>query len=86
MLTRGGINPQIKKVPAILAIKLPDNVKELRHFLGMVQYYRNMRAKCSEMLAPLSNLVGKCGATKTTRKNKVKKETLTMGFNSPRSI
>jgi hypothetical protein len=25
------------------------------------------------MLAPLSNLVGECGKTKTTRKNKVKK-------------
>jgi hypothetical protein len=36
MLTRGGIKPQIKKVQAILAIKLPNNVKELRHFLGMV--------------------------------------------------
>jgi hypothetical protein len=42
MLTRGGIKPQIKKVQAILAIKPPNNVKELRHFLGMVQYYRDM--------------------------------------------
>ncbi len=39
----------------------------------MVQYYRDMWAKRSEMLAPLSNLVGECGETKTTRKNKVKK-------------
>jgi hypothetical protein len=48
-------------------------MKELRHFLGMVQYYCDMWAKRSEMLAPLSNLVGECGETKTTRKNKVKK-------------
>ena len=74
MLTRGGIKPQIKKVQAILAIKPPNNVKELRHFLGMVQYYRDMWAKRSEMLAPLSDLVGECGETKTTRKNKVKKK------------
>ena len=73
MLTRGGIKPQIKKVQAILAIKPPNNVKELRHFLGMVQYYRDMWAKHSEILAPLSDLVGECGETKTTRKNKVKK-------------
>ncbi len=39
----------------------------------MVQYYRDMWAKHSEMLAPFSNLVGECGETKTTRKNKVKK-------------
>ncbi len=52
MLTRGGIKPKIKKVQAILAINPPNNVKELRHFLGMVQYYRDMWAKRSEMLAP----------------------------------
>jgi hypothetical protein len=40
----------------------------------MVQYYRDMWAKRSEMLAPLSDLVGECGETKTTRKNKVKKK------------
>ncbi len=32
-----------------------------------------MWAKHSEMLAPLSDLVGECEETKTTRKNKVKK-------------
>ncbi len=48
-------------------------MKELEHFLGMVQYYRDMWVKRCEMLAPLSNLVGECGETKTTRKNKVKK-------------
>jgi hypothetical protein len=38
----------------------------------MVRYYRDMWAKRSEMLAPLSDLVGECGETKTTCKNKVK--------------
>jgi hypothetical protein len=56
ILTRGGIKPQQKKVQAILVLNPPDNVKELRHFLGMVQYYRDMWAKRSEMLAPLSDL------------------------------
>jgi hypothetical protein len=74
ILTREGIKPQTKKVQAILALNPPNNVKELRHFLGMVQYYRDMWAKRSEMLAPLSDLVGECGETKTTRKNKVKKK------------
>ncbi len=40
----------------------------------MVQYYRDMWAKCSEMLPPLSDQVGECGETKTTRKNTVKKK------------
>ncbi len=74
ILTRGGIKPQIKKVQAILTINLPNNVKELRHFLGMVQYYCDMWAKRSEMLAPFSDLLGECGETNTTRKNKVKKK------------
>ena len=39
----------------------------------MVQYYRDMWGKRSEMLAPLSNLVGECGETKITKKNKTKK-------------
>ena len=68
--TREGIKPQPKKVQAILAFNPPHNVKELQHFLGMVQYYRDMWAKRSEMLAPLSDLIGVCGERKTTRKTK----------------
>jgi hypothetical protein len=44
ILTREGIKPQPKKVQAILALNPPNNAKELRHFLGMVQYYRVMWA------------------------------------------
>jgi hypothetical protein len=74
ILTRGGTKPQPEKAQAILVLNPPNNVKELRHFLRMVQYYWDMWAKCSEMVAPLSDLVGECGETKTTRKNKVKKK------------
>ena len=59
---------------AILALNPPNNVKELRHFLGMVQYYQDMWARHSEMLAPLTDLVGECRETKTTRMNKTKKK------------
>jgi hypothetical protein len=47
-------------------------VNELRHFLAMVQYFWDMWAKRSKMLAPLTDLVGECGETKTTKKNKTK--------------
>jgi hypothetical protein len=63
ILTKDGIKPQPNKVQAILALNPPNNVKELRHFLRMVQYYRDMWARCSEMLAPLTDLVGECGDT-----------------------
>jgi hypothetical protein len=71
ILTREGIQPQSKKVQVL---NPPNNVKELRHFLGMVQYYRDMWARRSEMLAPLIDLVGECGETKTTRMHKTKKK------------
>ncbi len=57
ILTRGRIKPQPKKAQAVLALNPPNNVKELRRFLGMVQYYRDMWQKHSEMLAPLTDLV-----------------------------
>ncbi len=40
----------------------------------MVQYYRDIWARHSEILAPLTNLVGECGHTKVTRANKTKKQ------------
>jgi hypothetical protein len=46
-LTRDGIKPQSNKVQAILAIQPPKNVRELKHFLGIVQYYRDLWARQS---------------------------------------
>ncbi len=74
ILAREGIKPQSKKVQAILALNPPNNVRELRHFLRMKQYYQDMWARRSEMLPPLTDLVGECGETKTTRMNKSKKK------------
>ena len=50
----------------------PQNVKQLRRFLGMVQYYRDLWARRSTMLSPLTNLVGECGHTKATVATKTK--------------
>jgi hypothetical protein len=61
-------------VQAILTLNPPNNVKELRQFLGMAQYYWDMWVRRSEMPAPLTDLVGECGETKTTRMNKTKKK------------
>jgi hypothetical protein len=66
VLSKDGIKPQQKKVQAILALTPPQNIKQLRRFLGMVQYYRDIWARRSEILAPLTNLVGECGHTKVT--------------------
>ncbi len=74
IVTIGGIKPQPKKVQAIFTLNPPNNIKKLWQFLGMVQYYRDMWQKHSEMLAPLTDLVGECGETKTTKKNETKKK------------
>ena len=73
VLSRDGIKPQQKKVQAILALTLPQNVKQLRMFPGMVQYYRDIRERRSKMLAPLTDLVGVCGHTKIRKAKKTKK-------------
>ena len=67
ILTRDGIKPQSNKVQAILAIKLPTGVRQLRHFFGMVQYYYDLWARWSKMLTPLIWLIGECGQTKTIK-------------------
>ncbi len=73
VLTRDSIKPQSNKVQAILAIKPPTGVRQLRHFLGMVQYYRDLWARWSNMLAPLTSLVGECSQTKSTKAKGTKK-------------
>jgi hypothetical protein len=72
ILTCTGIKPHPNKVTAILALTPPKNVKDLRKFLYMVQYYRDLWARCSKVLAPLTSLVGECDHTKVTKAQKTK--------------
>ncbi len=67
ILTRDGIKPQSDKVQAIHVIQPPKEVKQLRHFLGMVQYYRDLWERQSDMLAPPTSLVGEYSQPKTTK-------------------
>jgi hypothetical protein len=56
-ITRDGIQPQTKKVEAILKLSTPKTKRQLGHLLGMINYYRDMWQKRSYMLAPLTGLV-----------------------------
>ena len=58
IITREGIKSQPKKVQAILDMQRPTTKTEVRHFLGMVQYYCNLWPRCSEICAPLTELTG----------------------------
>ena len=55
-LTTDGVKPQKKKVEAMQRIKRPTTPKQLRTFLGLVNFYRDVWEKRSHILAPLSKL------------------------------
>ena len=42
-------------------IKPPTNSKQLKHFLGMVNFYRDVWPRRSHVLAPLAKLSSKTG-------------------------
>ena len=58
-ITRKGIQPVTKKIDAIHNIAPPKNRKELRRFIGLVNYYRDMWVRRSHVLAPLASLTSK---------------------------
>jgi len=53
-ITRRGIQPQPKKVEAIMWLTPPTTKRQLRRFLGMINYYRDMWRPRSHILAPLT--------------------------------
>ena len=55
-ITREGIQPQPKKIEAIRAMTTPTTRTQLRRFIGMVNYYRDMWIRRSHVLAPLARL------------------------------
>lgn len=60
-ITRTGIRPQSSKVQAILNLDTPKTKKQLRRFIGMVNFYRDMWIRRSHLLAPLAKLTSKSG-------------------------
>ena len=59
LINREGVRPSMKKVEAIRNLAPPKTGKQLRSFIGMVNYYRDMWPKRSHLLAPLSSLTSK---------------------------
>jgi Reverse transcriptase (RNA-dependent DNA polymerase). len=57
-LTTEGLKPWTKKIKAIQAIKPPTNIRQLRSFIGMVNYYKEMWPHRSHIMAPLTSITG----------------------------
>jgi hypothetical protein len=58
-ITRNGIQPVPKKVEAIQRIAPLTTRKQVRSFIGLINYYRDMWPRRSEILAPLTCLTSK---------------------------
>ena len=58
-ITQDGIQPTSSKVHAIANIALPKTKTDLRRFIGMVNYYRDMWICRSHVLALLAALTSK---------------------------
>ena len=59
MVLRKGIMPLPKKEESILNIKPPTTKRQLRSFIGIADYYRDMWIRRSELLAPLTSMTSK---------------------------
>jgi len=85
LINRKGVRPTMKKVEAIMNIATPKTRKQLRSFIGMVNYYRDMWPQRSHLLAPLSSLTSakvkwtwteECQTSFDNMKKLIAKETL----------
>ena len=59
IISKEGLKPNPAKVDAINSLVPPRNVKEIRIFMGMINYYRSFIRDCAELSLPLNDLLVK---------------------------
>jgi hypothetical protein len=57
VLTKQGIKMSDEKIRKVLDFPLPTIVKELRSFIGLVNYFSEHIRNCSTLLRPLMSLI-----------------------------
>ena len=74
MIDEQGIKPVPEKVTVVRNFPQPTSLRQLRRFLGLVNYYRRSISGCSRILTLLTNMLQQ-------RKNKKRKNTDRRSFN-----
>ncbi|GFT85427.1 transposon Tf2-6 polyprotein [Nephila pilipes] len=69
-----GIKPLEDRIEAILKFPQPTTITQLRHFLGMLNYYRRFIRQAAHILAPLVKFLKGIRNKKKKRKVKIKPE------------
>ena len=59
VITDEGLQPTQAKVIAVQNAPVPQNITQLKSFLGLINYYRKFLPDLSSLLAPLNNLLQK---------------------------
>ena len=59
LMNQQGTKPQPENVKAMLDSKPPKTKKYLRQFIGMVNYYKDLFKKRTDILKPLTDICGK---------------------------
>ena len=54
LIDSNGIQPLSTKVEAIQQISLPNSLRQLRQFLGMVDFYKRFKPNCADKLLHLT--------------------------------
>jgi hypothetical protein len=58
LITRDGIKPPPDKIQGIINMQRPKTQRDVRRFVGMVNFYRDLYPKRAETLASLTDLCG----------------------------
>ena len=70
-LTHASVKPVNRKIQAIENMKPPTYRKEVRMFIGVANFYRNMWARCSHMLVTLTKITSIRVTLNRTKSNKI---------------
>ena len=59
VITTEGLKPDMDKIKVIQDLKAPSNVKQVRSFMGMANFFRRYLPRLAEQAKPLTKLTGK---------------------------